>query len=354
MSLALPHIAGMRRYPAGVAPADPERSVKLNQNESPYPPSPKVLKALQETGGDSLRRYPDAASTELRRALASRYGVSEGQVFCGNGSSEIISLIMKVFVGAGGRVALPDPSFDYYHTAAVCQQVEVLPVPTGGDFEIDTEGLLSSGADAVVLINPHAPTGRLLGREEIRRLADGFHGLVVVDEAYMEYAKERESAAALLKICPNLLVLRTFSKAYGLCGARIGYALTAPESVEALEKGKDLYNLNAVSAKLALAALSDPEYTAQTVQAVIRTREAFIGRLEERGFTVHPSWTNFVLCSPPSGPGRPDASRLQTLLQERGIYVRYLEHPRLADKLRISIGTDSEMERLLEELDALR
>lgn len=353
MPLVLPHIERMSRYPAGKAPKDPASAVKLNQNESPYPPSPMVLAALHSASEALLRRYPDEYSSELRLCLGVRHGVPAEQVFCGNGSSEIISLVMKVFAGPGSKVALPDPTFGLYHTAAAAHQAVTVPVPTDRDFNVDTEGLLRSGADLLVLVNPNAPTGKLLKRDAIGRLAGGFQGLVVVDEAYMDFADTDESALPLLAEHRNLLVLRTFSKAYGLCGARVGYAVAAPEWVRALDKGKDLYNINAVSARLAAAALTDGAYTERTVRSITATRERFAGRLQSLGFGVIPSQANFLLCTPPVREGSPDAYRLYGQLEDRGIYVRYLEHPRLTDKLRISIGTDREMDVLASVLEKL-
>jgi histidinol-phosphate aminotransferase len=355
MSLILPHIDRISRYALGVMPEDPVNALKLNQNESPYPPSPQVHEALLGFGSEELRCYPDGASRMLREALADRYGVEPEQTFCGNGSSEIISLIMKVFIGSGRTVALPDPTFELYHSAAYGYQAGIRRVPLNREFEVDADGLLKSAADAMVLVNPNAPTGRLLPGEEVRRLVSGFDGLVVVDEAYMEFAEPDASAVPLIREFPNLIVLRTFSKAYGLCGARVGCCFADKRLIGALEKGKDIYNVNAVSGKLALAALRDRSYTDKTVALVKRTRDKFSERLQKLGFLVIPSSANFLLCTPPAErKGEMDAGTLYGKLLERGIYVRYFgQHPRLCDKLRISVGTEADMERLSAVLQEL-
>jgi histidinol-phosphate aminotransferase len=346
MSLILPHIERMSRYETGLAPQDKGVVLKLNQNENPYPPSPCVREALRTADADSLRCYPDGSMAELRAALSLRYGTIPEQVFMGNGSSEIISLIMKVFVGPQASVALPDPTFGLYHTAARAQGAYTVPVPLNSRYEVDVDGLLESGAKALVLVNPNAPTGLLLEEGEVRRLVKGFPGLVVVDEAYMDFAEHALSAIPLIFEAPNLIVLRTFSKSYGLCGARVGCCFASRELIAALEKGKDIYNINAVSARLALAALRDSSYMEQTAARIRRTRDYYTLRLAELGLEVLPSSANFLLCRVPGGENGEHARLLYEGLAERGIYVRYFDHPVLQDKLRISVGTDEDMERL--------
>jgi histidinol-phosphate aminotransferase len=355
MSVILPHIDRMQVYPLGEQPAEGSSVIKLNQNENPYPPSPLVLEALRTVTEEEIRRYPGPGCSDLRRALAGRYGMEEEQVFCGNGSSEIISLVMKVFVGHRGTIALPDPSFSLYATAAEAYQAKCVHVPLREDFTVDTGKLSESGADAVILINPHAPTGLLMPLSEVERLAASFRGLLVIDEAYIDFSDvpDAYTAISLVKRYENVLVVRTFSKAYALCGARIGYCFAAGRLIGALEKGRDIYNVDAVSRKLAIAALGDRDYMERSAGAIRKTRESFASELRRLGFKVLPSQTNFVLCTVPDRDTGLTAERLCRLLMERNIYVRYYGHPRLADKLRISIGTDDEMDTLLRELRGL-
>lgn len=301
-TLILPHIERLSPYPMGERPPEGIRTVKLNQNESPYPPSPLVLKALRSIGEEELSRYPDAVNGGLRAVLAERFGVNAERIFCGNGSSEIISLIMKVFVGAQRRVALPDPTFALYATAAAVHRAECIAVPTDSDYAISIDGLLNSGADAVVLVNPNAPTGRTLPPAEVERLVSRFPGLVIIDEAYIDFAPEGTSALPLLGRYENVLLLRTFSKCYALAGARVGYCFGAEPLIAALEKSKDSFNVNAVSARLAAAALQDREYAERTAAAICRTRDSFAAGLE-RSVSASCRRTP-ISCWPSRRPGR--------------------------------------------------
>ncbi len=308
---------------------------------------------LRTTNEEALRLYPDARCDELRAALAKQYGVDKDQTFCGNGSSEIISLIFTVFVESHSRIAIPDPFFSLYHSIASIHQVECVRVPTRDDFSVDVDLLLESGAHVIVLVNPNAPTGRLLPLSEVERLVNHFPGLVIVDEAYIDFAESGLSAIPLIERYKNLVVVRTFSKVYSLCGARVGYCFSNKTLITALEKGKSLYNVNVVSQKLALAALQDQEYMKNTTAAVQRTRDEFCTDLYRLGFDVIPSQTNFILCSPPPQIGDNGAQELYEKLMERNIYVRYFKDTRLFDKLRISNGTKEEMEILYNELHRL-
>lgn len=347
MTMILPHIERLPGYAQGEQPPDGTQAIRLNLNESSYPPSPEVVKALQSIPEETLRRYPDAKCDKLRTALAKHYGVREEQTFCSNGSSEIISLVMKVFIGPHGKLAIPDPSFPLYHSVAASYQAECIGIPTRSDFSIDVAHLIHSGAQAVVLVNPNAPTGLLLPIEDVERLVREFTGLVILDEAYIDFAKTDASAVSLIARYSNLLVIRTFSKAYALCGARIGYCFGNERLIAALEKGKDVYNVDAISRELALAALNDQSYMRATTDAIKRTRDRFSGQLASQGFIVVPSHTNFLLCKPPAGSGCPIAEELYDTLMKQNIYVRYYKNPRLRDYLRITIGTDAEMDAVL-------
>lgn len=247
MTIVLPHIEQMPGYAEGVQPLPEAGAIRLNLNESPHPPSPQVLKALREITEEQLRRYPDSRCEELRAELAAQYGVKVEQTFCSNGSSELISLLMKVFVGPEGKVAIPAPSFPLYHSVAAGYQATCIKVATRDDFSIDGEALRKSGAQAVVLVNPNAPTGLLLSQAEVIHLVEGMDGLVVVHEAYMDFADSDESVISLIDRYPNLLVLRTFSKSYGLCGVRARYSFGHERLIAALEKGKDVYNVDAIA-----------------------------------------------------------------------------------------------------------
>ncbi|MMZ53639.1 Histidinol-phosphate aminotransferase [compost metagenome] len=353
MSIVQPHIERLHAYSSGIQPPKGNGAIKLNLNENPYPPSTHVLKALHSIDEETLQRYPDALCDELRTALAKLYGVKKEQTLCGNGSSEIISLLFSVFIRAQDRIAIPYPSFSLYHSVAAVHQVECVNVPTQDDFSVNVEWLLESRSNVIVLVNPNAPTGRLLPVSEVERLVKNFPGLVVVDEAYIDFADPHASVIPLIERYANLLVVRTFSKVYSLCGARIGYCFSNEAFIATMEKGKNLYNVNVISQRLALAALQDQEHMKRTAIAVGHTRDAFSANLQSLGFDVIPSQTNFVLCTPPAHIGDNGARQLYEKLMERNIYVRYFEGSRLSDKLRISIGTDEEMTILYNELHCL-
>jgi len=353
-SYTLPHIEALNTYALGEQPPEGAVSIKLNQNESPYPPSPKVLEALRTLGEEELRRYPDPTCTELRQVISRQIGVNPAQIFCGNGSSEIISLFYKVFIGPGGLVALTDPTFALYNTVAASFQASCITVPLRDDFTVDVDGLLASGAKAVVLVNPNAPTGMLIDNGELERLVRGFDGLVVIDEAYIDFSVEGATALPLLQQYDNLIVMRTFSKAFALCGARVGYCAASNSLITALEKGRDIYNVNAISRKLAIAALKDTAYSKWTIGKTIQNRQDLIAKLHKLGFECLPSETNFILCKPPekNAAGLTAKDIVEELTQVH-IYVRHFNHPRIHDRIRISVGSAPEQEKLLAELERM-
>lgn len=351
MANILPHIMEMPTYQSGKQPVD-QRGIKLNLNENPFPPSKRVFDALQSIQVDSLNRYPDQLCQELCEEIAKQNFVKTEQVFCGNGSSEIISLLFTVFIGAQGRIALPDPTFSLYENVAARFQVECVKIPTREDYTIDLNSLIKTNADAIILVNPNAPTGLLLPSSDIEYLVCHYSGLIVIDEAYIDFADPKNSAVPLIHQYDNVIVLRTFSKVFSLSGIRIGYCFSNPQFIAALEKSKNLYHVNTISHQLALAALKDKEYLNTTINRIKQIRNRFSDRLKELGFTVLPSETNFILCTPPSHVNM-TAKELYEAFIQRNIYVRYFDSPRLKDKLRISVGTEEEMEILFNVVSSI-
>lgn len=343
-----PRIERMQPYVAGERPADGTKAIKLNQNESPYPASPRVLKALRELGPELLHAYPDALSDRLREALSAKHGVPPAAILCGNGSSELITQLVRTFLQEGDTAAIPDPTFGLYETVAGTFGVNVARVPTDDGFRLDPKRLAEQSPQAIIVANPNAPTGLHVQASDIEKLLQTYRGLVVVDEAYIDFAPEGVSVMNLVAEYDHLLVLRTFSKAYALCGARIGYAVGQERLIRAMEKARETFSVNALAQLAAEAALSDPDYVRLTVSRIAKTRERFGLRLSEMGWQVIPSVTNFVLATPPAGG--PPAKELYGRLLAEHIYVRYFDAPRLSDKLRISIGTDDEMDALLHVL----
>ncbi|TNJ62269.1 histidinol-phosphate transaminase [Paenibacillus hemerocallicola] len=344
-----PRIDRLQPYVAGIRPEEGTAAIKLNQNESPYPASPKVAETFGRLRPELLlREYPDSGCLRIREALSALHGIPVSMLLCGNGSSELITLLYKSFLCDGDTVAIPDPTFGLYATVAEMAGIRVDIVPTGEDFRIDTMKLLESDPQAVIIANPNAPTGLCLQAAQIERLLQSYRGLVVVDEAYVDFAPEGTSVLGLVDRYDNLLVLRTFSKAYALSGSRIGFAAGNERLIQAMGKGRETFSVNAVAQLAAEAALSDQDYMRTTVERIAMTRQQFCESLERTGWNVLPSVTNFVLASPPVG-GRTAKELYERLLSEH-IYVRYFDTPRLADKLRISIGTDVEMQVVLDSL----
>ncbi|PYI51598.1 histidinol-phosphate transaminase [Paenibacillus flagellatus] len=346
-----PLVEKLEPYSAGIRPEPGVPAIKLNQNENPYPASPKVAEALRRLAPELVAAYPEALSDRLRESLSATLGVPASRILCGNGSSELITLMYRTFAQEGDTAAMPDPTFALYGTVADLAGVRVRRVPTDDRFRFEPAELAASGDDTprlVVFANPNAPTGTCAGRDAIEKLLRTFDGLVVVDEAYVDFAPEGTSVVDLTGTYEHLLVLRTFSKAYALPGARVGYAVGSERLVRAMEKARETFSVNAVGQLAAEAALGDPDWMRRSVARIGRTRDAFCAALADAGWGVWPSTANFVLVSPP--PGGASAPDMYRRLLDNRIYVRYFDAPRLRDKLRISIGTDDDMKAVLDVL----
>ena len=331
-------VLAMQGYAPGEQPADP-RVIKLNTNESPYPPSPAVRQALQSLPAESLRLYPDPLSLALRRKIAELHGVTPENVFVGNGSDETLSLCTRVFVEDNGAIGYFEPSYSLYPVLAQIRAVTARPVALGPDFEWSMPADYS--ASLFFMTTPNAPTGIQYPKAAIRAFCARFPGVVVLDEAYVDFAREHCMDLALEY--DNVLVLRTLSKSYALAGLRLGYVVGAAPLIEALFKIKDSYNVDRIAQAAALAALSDQAYMHTLVERIRATRCRTITELERLGFRVFPSESNFLWVKPPRIP----AADLYRRLRAQNILVRYFPGPRTQDYLRITIGTDEQMQMLL-------
>lgn len=341
--LVRPNVAALDGYVPGEQPTDPA-VIKLNTNENPYPPSARVRAAIVEAI-DRLHLYPDPTARALRERAGSLYGVDPDGVILGNGSDELLALLVRAVVGPGDRVAYPVPTYSLYPTLVALQDATALEFPFPPDWTLP-EALDTSGARLFFVCNPNAPSGTLAPVERIERLARANPGAVVVsDEAYVDFSSG--SAAGLVSRLPNVAVLRSFSKSYSLAGLRIGLLLAPPALAAELAKVKDSYNLDRLAQAGALAALDDQEWMLGNVARVRATRERLEGELASLGFAVVPSQANFVLAR---RPGEALAG-LAAALKDRGILVRHFSA--LPDALRISVGTDAQIDRLLGELRAL-
>jgi len=344
MQLVKKNVALMDAYVPGYQPGRGERVVKLNTNENPYPPSPAVQKALRDLDPRELRLYPDPVARGLRSAIARAYGVPAENVFCGNGSDEIIGLIFRTFLEPDGIVLFPYPTYSLYRTQAELHDIRYKAVETAPDFRIRTADYLDYPGQVIVLANPNPPAGTLLSLAELGGLAAAWPGLLVVDEAYIDFGGE--SALPLVARHANLLVLRTFSKSFSLCGARVGYAFGDAALVRALDKTKDSYNLAYLNQLLAAAAVNDYAYMEETARRIMAGRESLREKLAGLGFESPPSYGNFLLVE----HGRLGAALIHRELARRRIFVRYFNERRLANKLRISVGTPEDMDELLAAL----
>jgi len=323
--------------------------VKLNTNENPYGPSPRVLEALRAEVGDSLRLYPDPDSERLRAAIAEYHGLDAANVFVGNGSDEVLAHAFQALLKHDTPILFPDISYSFYPVYCGLYGIAYQTVPLGEEFEIRVDDYLRPNG-GIIFPNPNAPTGRLLPLSAIERLlAANTESVVVVDEAYIDFSGE--SAVALVRRHPQLLVVHTLSKARSLAGLRVGYAVGQPELIEALTRVKDSFNsypLDRFAQAGAVAAMQDRDYFEQTRQKVIASRERLVAGLEQLGFSVLPSGANFIFARHASR----DGAELTAKLRERSIIVRHFRNPaRIAPYLRITIGTDAQCDALL---DALR
>lgn len=340
-----PVIHSMQGYVPGEQPQD-RRYIKLNTNENPYPPSPRVLEAVKAAVNGDLRLYPDPDARELRAKAAEIYAIPPEQIIAGNGSDDLLTMLFRACVdtGATRQLAYAVPTYSLYDTLAVIQDAQPSTVPFSPDFKLPVESLLALGARLTIICSPNSPSGTVTPLSVIEDYARRAPGLVVVDEAYVDFA--RETALSLLPRCPNLFVLRTFSKSFSLAGMRIGLGFGSREVVGELNKVRDSYNLDRLSLVAARAALDDVAWMRANVAKVVAARDELLPELAKLGFVVLPSESNFVFARTPSG----DAAGLYRKLRDRGILVRYFATPALQDGLRISVGTPEENGALLAAL----
>jgi len=343
-----PNVAAMAGYVPGEQPRG-KGVIKLNANENPYPPSPKVLAAIRRATDGGLRFYPEATSDGLRAAASRVYGVGADHIIAGNGSDELLTMLMRCFVGEGDRVAYPMPTYSLYDILVDIQGGVRAPVEYGPDFAIP-KSLAKQRAALTFLCNPNAPSGTLVQTADIARLARAVRGVLVVDEAYIDFAAARDcSSIGLIRRLPNVVVLRTFSKSFSLAGMRIGLAFASRPIIDGMMKVKDSYNLNRLSAEAATAALRDLPWMRRNVRRIQEQRAVLTRALREMGFEVYDSHTNFVLARHPGT----DVRAIQQALKRRRILIRHFDVPGLDDCLRFTVGTPAETTALITALHRL-
>lgn len=335
-------IRSLTPYTPGEQPKD-RKFIKLNTNENPYPPAPGVLEAIRASADAGLRLYPDPDASMLRQALAKAYGVEEDQIFVGNGSDEVLAFAFQAFFSQGDEIVFPDITYSFYPVYANLFGIRCRTVPLEENFTVPVEQM--RGSQGVVIANPNAPTGIELPQSELRQILEANRDVVViVDEAYVDFGGE--SALPLIREYPNLLVVQTCSKSRALAGLRVGFAFGDANLIQALNCVKNSFNsytLDRLALAGATAAVEDQAYFDAQCAKVMFTRARTTEKLEAMGFRVLPSKANFIFITHPTVP----AQQLFAGLREKGVLVRYFNQPRIDNYLRVSIGTDQEMDAFL-------
>ncbi|MGE3537745.1 MAG: histidinol-phosphate transaminase [Candidatus Tectimicrobiota bacterium] len=339
-------IQGMEGYVPGKQPSDGSY-IKLNTNENPYPPSPRVLAALRDAVSGDLRLYSDPVALRLRETAAALYGCAVDEIIAGNGSDDILTMIFRTFLDAGDVVVTPAPSYSLYNALSTLQDATCREIPMGPDYTLPAD-LDAYGAKVVFIVNPNAPTGVWHPREALRAFLAQTRSIVVLDEAYADFAGD--SALDLLHDFPHLIVVRTFSKSYALAGMRLGLGFAHRDLITQMMKVKDSYNLDRLAIVAGCAALQDQDWLHETVGMIVRTRTWMQQELTSLGLHVPPSRSNFVFPRIPDGR----AGDIFTELEKRHILVRYFRSGALVrDSLRVTVGTDAEVETFLGALREL-
>ena len=347
MSYCRPTIDTLDAYEPGEQPRPGVDVLKLNTNENPYPPSPRAMSTLREVSEDQLRLYPHPYADEFRVSVGEVLDVDRDRVLVGNGSDDILTMLMRAVVDPSRSVAYAVPTYVLYRTLAKIQDARVVEVPFDDDYTLPLERLASSNTALTIVASPNSPSGNRIPNDALSELASRLDGVLAIDEAYVDFADE--NALALARRFENVIILRTLSKSHSLAGLRLGFAVASPMLIEGLAKVKDSYNVDAVAARVGAAAIRDTDYTHDTI-ARVRTSRRWLGdQLATLGYRVWPSEANFLLVRPPDGR----AKDVYEGLQDKGILVRYFPTARLADKLRITVGTEADNERLVGALTAL-
>lgn len=344
-----PEIGAMAGYQPGEQPAPGQRVIKLNTNENPHPVPTEVLEAVREAvAAETLRRYPVPDARAVREAAARAYGLETEQVVVGNGSDDLLTMLLRTFVAPGANVVAPAPTYSLYDTLTRIQGGTYREVSWGVGGSLLIRAIADADPALVFVTRPNAPFGFACGLDQVASLCRAVDAPVVLDEAYADFAAD--SALPLLAEHPNLIVTRSFSKGFSLAGLRLGLGFARPEVAEQLHKVRDSYNVDALAQAGAAAALDHLDAFRPNTEAIQRERGRLTAALRERGFQVAESQANFVFARVPDGDGGP----WYRALKERGILVRHFPEPEeLAEGLRISVGTAEENDALLGAIDAI-
>jgi len=340
------NIAGMQGYVPGEQPQE-AGFIKLNTNENPYPPSPTVRKALLAEANASLRLYPDPDATNLRRQAALTYGFDLSQVIAGNGSDDLLAMVARAFVGEGDTLCCPTPTYTLYDSLVKIQGGKVAGIPYPEDYSLPA-GLAARRAKVTIVATPNSPSGTSIPTAALADLADRVAGILVIDEAYADFAEE--TALSLAREKGNVIVLRTLSKSFSLAGVRVGLGFAPPAILAGMNKVRDSYNLGRLGQAAGEAALKDIGWMEKNIAKIRKTRATLLSALPSLGFSPFPSQSNFVLAKRSRGRS---AKPVYEALKRKKILVRYFDTPRLSGCLRITVGTDDEIAALLAALETM-
>ncbi len=340
------NIERMSGYTPGEQPKDGVY-IKLNTNENPYPPSPNVLKAIKDAVNDNLRLYPDPIATQARIKVAEVLGTKPERVMAGNGSDDLLSIIIRSFAGPGDKVVFPYPSYMLYKTLAELQDATACAVDFTENYTL-LQDFIVKGAKVTFIANPNSPSGTLIPPSEISKIASEIDGVLVIDEAYADFADD--NCLRLVEKHDNILILRTLSKSYSLAGIRLGFCIAQESLIQGMVKVKDSYNVDRLSIAAVVAALDDQKNMKNNVEKIKGARQYLTKSLQEMGFFVYPSQSNFILARCIKGIS---AQNLYKTLKSLKILIRYFNIRRLDDCLRITIGTKEEIDTLLKNLKEL-
>lgn len=338
------NIDAMAGYVPGEQPKPNTQIIKLNSNENPYPPSPVVMEVLRNFDGEWLRRYPNPFAEEFRQATSTALGVPSDWIIVGNGSDEILNIVIRACAEPRRKVVYPIPTYVLYRTLTQIQSAEIMEIPYSEDYRLPLKELVLANGSVTFIASPNSPSGHVVPASELRELATQLSGVLVIDEAYVDFAEE--NALTLVKEFENVIVIRTLSKGYSLAGLRLGFGVANPKLLSGLYKVKDSYNIDAIACAIGAAAITDQAYKNLCVERVKASRTKLATDLKQLGFQIWDSQTNFLQVLPKEG----NAEYIYQRLKEQRILVRYFKQPGLEDKLRITVGTDEQNQALVEAL----
>ncbi|WNZ45811.1 histidinol-phosphate transaminase [Leptolyngbya boryana CZ1] len=340
-----PSVDAMAGYVPGEQPKPGTPIIKLNTNENPYLPSPHAIAVLKNLDPEWLRRYPDPYANDFRQATSEALNIPKDWIMVGNGSDDMLNVVVRACAEPGRKVVYPMPTYVLYRTLTEIQDADRLEIPYGENNQLPLDALIEAQGAVTFIASPNSPSGHVVAMSDLRQLAANLNGVLVIDEAYVDFAEE--TALPLVEQFQNVIILRTLSKGYSLAGLRLGFAIAQPHLIRGLFKVRDSYSVDAIATLVGAAAMRDQDYKNECAEKVKRSREKLAIELRQLGFEVWNSQTNFLLTQPPG-----NAAKIYEALKQQNILVRYFNQPNLDDKLRISVGTDEQNRILITTLSS--